>query len=404
MVLLPAETLDEICAHVYADEDVKLAQRTFFSLSVASRALNKVVTPWLYRRAVLVEDWKRTAWERTYVSRMNPWSLSCGTNSEAFARPRELRIVYEGSTFSCPFEDMDLFEFEDTVWPDWRRLQLGGVFNCLTSLTLFDPHPLPADIAFLVRPAATLRRQLTSFTYGWSTGGLELSLSEVLYFILEVFQFFDPILFGRVTAPAIDFPESYYTVAEDAEPWATHLPAQRAPPTAWVAPPAAVLLRAHVDWSTFESIWCNSQTRYRDGSASIFSKPPSTCPFACLSFLHLPVTYEQQIFLILYTSIFPSLRILVLQGAVNWLFPLTIETMRFSLTSASFSLDALTSPRLFTSNPPAAQDDERTEINWEEGTWAPMTDDEVAAYPLKPYRGPKLEKLDMGRLDVKPLQ
>jgi hypothetical protein len=74
------------------DKDRKLAQSTFASLALVDRTANRAATPWLYRRPFLEENTSRKQWERTYKSKISPWSL-CGIQrgSAIGYKPEEVR-------------------------------------------------------------------------------------------------------------------------------------------------------------------------------------------------------------------------------------------------------------------------------------------------------------------------
>ncbi|GAA5884322.1 hypothetical protein JCM6882_002227 [Rhodosporidiobolus microsporus] len=405
MVLLAAETLDEICAHVYADENAKLAQRTFYSLSVASRALNKVVTPWLYRRAVLVEDWKRTAWERTYLAKVDPWSLCQVAKGEVLAvQPKELVFERQKRLF-CPSEDArDLYSLISDAWPDWTVFTAAGFFDNLTSLSILDGAVKPRDVFALLAPGTQLRTRIRHFHFTWPQLSAHRNFAFKTFFLLEALEFLDLSRHTRVIKHPVDYPESYYSEQEGVPAWCAHHPLQPQPPSPgeklYSAAPAFTIQRAHFDITTFCQIFHRPHTVRITTGRGMLAKPEAAFPFLQLVSLTIPVSDERHIFLLFYTGAFPALRDLALHGELDNLFPETIQTMRFSLTRTTFSLDRLIPPKRFVALNLGASEEDRTEIGWVDGTWAPMTDDEVEVYELKPYRGPNLEKLDMGRLEV----
>ncbi|GAA5869235.1 hypothetical protein JCM8547_005173 [Rhodosporidiobolus lusitaniae] len=329
MVQLPDELLEEVCALVYADEDHQRAQSPFKSLALISKASN---------RAGLGARVRESDQPRSL--------LKVKKDADVTVKPEELSFPWTERTFNHPDDESDLYDpGEIPVWPDFERLQLGGLFDMLTSLSFHDPLLEQDHLAFLLGPTKSLRRQLKTFQCSCQLDSKPKVLEAAFQFIFDALHFFPPHQYTRVELPTAEYDETFYNKTPSPGPCATRQLRRKSPLS---FPPLPLSPKGRL-FST---------------------RPPTTFPFTNLT------------------------------GEITNLFPETIETLRFSVRSAPSPLDAIIPPRLFGDGPD--METSREEIGWEEGEWAPMTNDEVEAYRLVPYRGPNLDKLDLGALSVKP--
>ncbi|GAA5990289.1 hypothetical protein JCM5350_002081 [Sporobolomyces pararoseus] len=357
---VPFELLVHISECLSLEPLPQLRQGSLAKLSRSNKTLHNATQPILYRDPVLLSDWRAKCYEKTIGKKVDPWVLSGSRRKEKrWWMPRKIGF----------------YNFGPRNCPRFKALSSDVVWSNLTSLKFRNCSVNQFFLATVLGPRHSLRHTIVSLDYPDSFTDYLLFLFDVAHFLKSV-----EYLFIRYIKTGVDYPSD--DEENQLEGWARHEGVQH-DYGAWSDEPLPEHLkeRARFDfivWSDFfdqELLW---EIENATLATIIHSSRPSEYPFSALSFLSLRIAVEAGYHLIFYTSLFPSLRVLVLQSteAFETIEPLDQATLRYSLTHENGSGALI------------GEDDE-IRLRFE-----PLSEVEERDYPLKPYRGPHLSDLE----------
>ncbi|GAA6011038.1 hypothetical protein JCM10207_005473 [Rhodosporidiobolus poonsookiae] len=353
-------------------------QHALCALARTSKRFLHLVSPILYAGPRLFSRKAVSRWIRTYSSLVNPFKL---------ARAKTAR-------YPDPLKPSSLFiSFDEESLPvltsDFDHL---GLFDNLTSLTVMDCSLDTNFLPTLLAPGEPLRDTLQNPTI---LGGKLKDEEECPEFVNALCFIFEAVALSDVpgrslrvsSTEALDLgwlsEEDVAGMQEDAEPEDDE---------DYSALSFAFIFRAHHEWSFFTRVW-------RDTGYAPPSDFPSFSHLASLRKLQLEITNPGLLYLIIYTSSFPSLRNLTLETNVITLYLSVndVQTLRFAITGPSDEKHGTLEPPFLWDDEDYSELNKRLHLDLKPGDcWPPLSVREQDAYPDLPYQGPRLEWL---RLD-----
>ncbi|GAA5906092.1 hypothetical protein JCM6882_003556 [Rhodosporidiobolus microsporus] len=396
MVFLPTELLTEIGNYLVDDKDDRpRVQAALCALSRACRTFYEVFTPFLYREPVLRHDKELDGWTRTVTStRALPVVKGRGTNKIKLFKPNKLFVAGErGRPPRYPGEDLNLmFMFghhrRASLLPSLSEPLITGLFTNLIVLELVNMFASDHFLSKLLAPGQKKRSNLKELTLYSDTTDEVLAPLETR-FLLELVRF---VRFEWYSPPLDPSVNPYFTYRY---PQLLDAPADK-------ATLALVVAEAHRDFaSSTELLWGGPVKRHYWSdlpSAEPRFAPVTTVdlsPWSNLRRLTLQFYSSEALCLIFYSPSFPVLRDLTLYGHSNN-GPYVDTTILLTFRIATNSLDlpgTLLPPSLEWLDAPLFDSDD---IDWV----TPPSEKELADYPYKPYRGPKLAFLDLSVFEV----
>ncbi|GAA5906038.1 hypothetical protein JCM6882_003542 [Rhodosporidiobolus microsporus] len=337
MVFLPAELFTEVGYHLVEDEDDRpRAQAALCALSRTSKAFRLVFTPFLYREIVIRRDKEQTK------------------SSKAGRGPLTKPLF-------------------------------ANLFANLAVLELVHVHFLACDhfLARLLAPGQKKRINLKELTI-YSDAHDRIVADLEVHFLLELVSFVRPEWYSPQLNPAAS---SYFVQRH---------------PSLTVDPEDkdvldAVLSEAHCDFASFKELFSGQagDDIVWNGGANAevrlgLAKPVELSPWSSLGRLTLQIESSEALCLIFHGLSFPVLRHLKLYGQSSMGPHANIGTF-LTFRIAANSLDL---PAVFF-RPTLLHDNKTLATEYGDVDWTAPTEKELANYPYKPYRGPKLAVLDL---------
>ncbi|GAA5884165.1 hypothetical protein JCM6882_002162 [Rhodosporidiobolus microsporus] len=391
---LPVELLQRIAVHLEPNE-AKEGAHALSSLCRTSKHYYRALTPALYREVRLETRQQAAHWARTCLARPplcclsgaeRAWAEEIAVRSLSFSAEvgAEIWKSSDKGTYGTRF-----LSFINV--PDLRPGLVSGAFAFLTSFSMREFNIHPHVLVELFGPFKRLRQQIVNLElfdlehYGAPTFG------PVNLFLFQALDYLDVDIF--TSAVNLDFEKLDINAAT----WGARLSHsfERSVPRSKIrlAPATQDQLRlASIDYPSFLAI--------HDEDAHQLARPPETLNtmifaavspspsfFSSLVRLVLHRDEMEEVYLMFYTPLFPKLKRLEIvdRGGTTWDFdePLML-TFRRSITHDPPGTIVPPSPE-------SRLQDEAAKFSW-----APLSAEELAAYPFEPYRGPELEDLDLG--------
>ncbi|GAA5915967.1 uncharacterized protein JCM6883_001069 [Sporobolomyces salmoneus] len=369
MERLPFELLNHIFASPLNPKRYSATEFPFISLS-NEQASSPAAEPVLYRDPVLLSDW-RANYEKTLGNRVNPWLLkSSGQVDKQWWMPKSLGFDYAKPTKKNAGNSISNYGFRRS--PSFLACRQPLVWSNLTSLHASRFAQIETGfLANLLGPGQQSRHTLQSL---YLDGSL---YHHALPFLFDATNFVRAGAFLETDWPSDDDNEF-------AEDWERHEAGQSEEEAwGWGEASPKLIQSARTDyeiWSQHYNFDKYNELNYFVNQAQIHSRPPSPYPFSALTDLHLNYSGSLNHMLIFYTPSFPVLRILMLYGSgilrpgsetVDW------ATVRYSITREK------------------GRGYDYKKENGRRSRFQPLSEEEILAYPLKPYRGPNLLKLKL---------
>ncbi|BGP20719.1 hypothetical protein JCM10213_001037 [Rhodosporidiobolus nylandii] len=348
------------------------AQRALACFARASRRYNILLNPLLYLHPRLSCPSGVTKWVRTYASLVDPFKRAAASKNwpPVVFRPAKLFCRYDGAYRPLPHVKDVLNDL--------------GVFSCLTSLVVHGCEPNSNFLPLLIGPGAPLRTSLRTFTLSKclnprQSDGFNLCLA----FLLQLGQLLDDPI------------ECFYFEELEAGQADDHNPIEEGSPEYWDRY-FDLLDEASLDFDLFAKAWSPDGW----GGTPSFGDFLGVDPFYALSTLRLQVYRSEQLYLIFYTSNFPSLSFLtLLSGSDADVTPADIQTFRHSITPvpgrSPSSHGTFFPPTSWSMDDYDFLNSELLRVFELGKPLPPLSQEEIDGYFCGPYDGPRLKKLDM---------
>ncbi|GAA5902380.1 uncharacterized protein JCM6883_001386 [Sporobolomyces salmoneus] len=379
---LPFELLEYIADCLSLEPDSQLRQSSFSYLSRTNKTLQLAAQPILYRDPVLLSDWRAKLYEKTLGNKVDPWLLSRSSKLvKQWWMPRSLKFDFPEPPPECSAPSWHRVQTLDQefYYPSARPIPL--FLSCRhdfvwSNLTSFETSPHALDTNFsshLFGPGKKARQVVTSLTLGEVPCDYFPFLFDAIHFT-EAGRFVcDWVKFG------VDWPSD--DSEEELKEWERREGGQHDENVwDWGIPSRQTIQKARFDYDVWQVYV--AETMFYDvdfNPGLIHSRRPSSFPFSSLTNLAITCNTPLDYLLLFYTSSFPRLETLSLFSdsefgpgdGMEW------ATLRFSITrekgvGINYAAD-----------------------NNDASILKPLSENEMLEYPLKPYRGPNLRRLEL---------
>ncbi|GAA5957965.1 hypothetical protein JCM3765_006217 [Sporobolomyces pararoseus] len=389
---LPPELLRMIADSIEQDPRPFTRQNTLAALARTNKTFHSICNSRLYQAPVLGNDRIVRKWARFYLSKVNPWTIS-----KKCTNLRDLVLPESISFFGI--SESEIIAINGTVSPSSRYLKhqpaeryfvkllfTPFLFQNLTSFSASSDRPVDHDfLAHLFGPVGSNRTLIKT---------LSIPLRGQFRLIHFLFEASSRLAWYW---PGMDDMERVEALLNEIHDWDLQ-EKLREELNKWredrtydglienTLEEIAVDLGL-VKYSVFKLLWECWENQV-DEPWFIKDSDIRGHPFTSLVQLSLMVVCIEDIYLILYSSLFPSLRLLDLTGEIGLEVREAshdIKLLRFSITELE---GTLVPPRfdsgLETLLHPVFVPD-----------WTPLTTEEIEAEPKIHYFGPKLLELDL---------
>ncbi|GAA5902166.1 uncharacterized protein JCM6883_001317 [Sporobolomyces salmoneus] len=386
MERLPFELLEYIAHCLSLEPEPQLRQTSLSYLSRTNKTLYLAAQPVLYCDPVLLSDWRAKIYEKTLGNKVDPWLLSRSSKvDKQWWMPKSLKFDFPEPPPECSSpswyrgQSLDLEFYYPSARPIPSSLSCRHdfVWSNLTSFEI-SYHARDADFSpHLFGPGKDARKILQSLIIHGDP------FSHYYPFLFDAIHFIVPCQFlAEAVKKGIDWP-TYYDADEGLEGWEKHQEV-RCDKEAWEWEDAGpkLLEKARFDYGLWDEhldydVWYDLDIDSLP--AQIHSRPPSPYPFSSLIHLAMKCDTPLDCSLVFYTSSFPRLQTLSLSSEPGFGPGNELEwaTLRFSITrEKGVGINY------------AADNDDASILK-------PLSENEMLEYPLKPYRGPNLRRLEL---------
>ncbi|GAA5982151.1 hypothetical protein JCM5350_003473 [Sporobolomyces pararoseus] len=387
---LPPELLVMIADSIEQDPHRLRRQRSLAALARTNKTCYSICNSRIYRNPAMGEDRMVRKWVRFYLSKVNPWTVSKGcTNLVDLVLPESISFFTSSDfwTNTSVNSISPLLRPLDTTPAERSFVGLlfsPTLFQNLTSFSTSKSRRVDDDfLAHLFGPLGSNRTSIKTLLIpieGW----------PVVSFLLESLSRSEWWWW-----PGIDGKEQVETLIDEINDWSLKEKLKQEYKLWEEDEPYDGLLEETlgeiaidlglVKYSVFKQL-SDDPPFVQDGFDK--NRYIRCHPFTSLFKLSLLVQNIEDIYLVFYSSLFPSLRILELAGCISLEvgeISHDFKLLRFSITEAE---GTLIPPRL---------DLELSDLLRSSFTpsWIPLTTKEIKAEPKIDYFGPKLVELDL---------
>ncbi|BGP15865.1 hypothetical protein JCM10213_005649 [Rhodosporidiobolus nylandii] len=380
---LAPELLSAIGTHLVLDTSDRRSQAALGVLCRVSKAFRDVFTPLLYRRPVIRKAQKVGRWVQTVEAASE---LVQGRYKERAksVQPEQLDLRLPSSSSGLRPTEFESFIFRTrgrskaTPLPRLTKALSIRLFDKLTILKLVNVFASHAFLPAVLGPGKPLRGTLRHFAL-YSSGLEDVVPADELHFLFEGLNFLaatkPDAVWGLTDLPLY---KERFEADEDQD-----------------VVFKAICTDAQQDYTLFPPIW-KEVMEDCDGLEGLVAhaKPTELSPRKSLHTLSIQVMSSEAVCLIFHSPSFPALRRLTLYGQTSE-FPSIERYMCLTFRIAVHSLDT---PGILV--PPEMEWFDSPDSDYEPRGWDAPTPQELEHYQHKPYRGPKLEVLDMSRFTV----